>query len=239
MHQKSRCNGNEMKGKYTRIIAIGDLHGCFDLLKKLVEEVIHFDPYTDQLVFLGDFLDRNEKVKEVVAYLSELKHQYPEQIVLLMGNHEDICYAYLTQKENDSFYSRFYGNLWMENGGQSTIKSFGGLKPARKILIPFIESLDVYFETDSHIFVHGGIPRGKDLKTATKQELLWNRSLSYEGRKTLIIGHTPQAEVTKIGNVICIDTGAYSTGVLSGFDVLNNRIYQTVSMHEYENAFRR
>ena len=124
----------------------------------------------------------------------------------------------------------------MENGGQSTIKSFGGLKPARKILIPFIESLDVYLETDSHIFVHGGIPRGKDLKTATKQELLWNRSLSYEGRKTLIIGHTPQAEVTRVGNVICVDTGAYRSGVLSGFDVLNNRVYQTIGKPMYEDA---
>ena len=228
-----------MTEQYKRIIGIGDTHGCIDLLKELVVDQIQFNPQHDLLVVLGDYIDRGKDSMKVCLFLMELKETYPDNIVLLTGNHEDICHAYLTQKENDSFYSRFYGNLWMENGGQSTIKSFGGLKPARKILIPFIESLDVYLETDSHIFVHGGIPRGKDLKTATKQELLWNRSLSYEGRKTLIIGHTPQAEVTKIGNVICIDTGGYSTGVLSGFDVLNNRIYQTLNMHEYENAFRR
>jgi serine/threonine protein phosphatase 1 len=226
-----------MTEKYKRVIGIGDTHGCFDLLKALIVDQIHFNPQNDLLVVLGDMIDRGKDSMKVCLFLMELKEKCPDNVVLLRGNHEDICHAYLTQKENDYFYSRWYGNLWMENGGQATIKSFGGLNPARKILIPFIESLELYFETDSHIFVHGGIPRGKNLRTARKEELLWNRSLSYEGSKNLIIGHTPQAEVTRAGNVICIDTGAYSTGVLTGFDILNNRVYQTLSMHEYEIVF--
>jgi serine/threonine protein phosphatase 1 len=230
MHQKSRCNGNEMKGKYTRIIAIGDLHGCFDLLKKLVKEVIRFDPHTDQLVFLGDFLDRNEKVKEVVVYLSELKHQYPEQIVLLMGNHEQMCYQILTD-----IPIPFAIEMWKEQGGQATLDSFGSYDNCKKVLIPFIEQLSLSYETPTHIFIHAGIPYGKTLETATIHELLWDRNNSYRGNKTLIVGHCIHEEVAKYhNNIVAVDTGAFLRGKLSAYDILNDRIYQAVVYKEGE-----
>jgi serine/threonine protein phosphatase 1 len=149
-----------------------------------------------------------------------------------------MAYHFLTQAENATLNQRLYARMWLENGGRETLSNFQSSDEAKSLLIPFVESLSLYYETDKYLFVHGGLPRGKNLKTATQEDLLWDRSLSYNGSKTLIVGHTPQAKVTRIGNIICIDTEAYLSGVLSGFDVLNNRAYQTLNMHEYEKVFR-
>jgi len=47
-----------------RIIAIGDIHGCINTLRALIEKI---NPRPDdQFVFLGDFIDRGKNSKEVV-----------------------------------------------------------------------------------------------------------------------------------------------------------------------------
>ena len=208
-----------------RQIAIGDIHGCYALLKRLVEERIAFSDRTDQLVFMGDYIDRQDKSREVVEYVSWLKRLYPQQIVLLKGNHESMAYKALMSKAADSSLNKARA-IWYLNGGTAAVQSYGDLEKAKAALVPFIESLERYFETESHIFVHAGIPAGLDLQTAPDAELLWDRSFSYKGRKTLIVGHTPQSGVTRIRNIICVDTGAFHTGRLSAYDVLNDTIYE-------------
>ena len=54
-----------------RLFAIGDIHGCFDSLKELVEHKIQLQK-SDKLVLLGDYIDRGDKSKEVVEYIIEL-----------------------------------------------------------------------------------------------------------------------------------------------------------------------
>ena len=208
-----------------RLIAIGDIHGCYDLLTNLVELGIIFNPSKDRLVFLGDYIDRGPRSREVVDYISGLRKRYPEQIVLLKGNHEEMAFNALADSQAEKTWSDAH-MLWIINGGQATINSYRGIEKAREALLPFIRSLEYYSETETHIFVHGGIPYGKTLKTVEGDELLWDRSLSYEGQKTLVVGHTPRAEVERLGNILCLDTGAYATGILSAYDVLANRVYQ-------------
>jgi serine/threonine protein phosphatase 1 len=206
-----------------RQIAIGDIHGCFELLKELVENVIVFSPAEDMLIFLGDYIDRQNKSRETVEYIKSLKNRHRDRIILLKGNHEDLAFNALTKPEQEDDMT-----LWMINGGSATLASYGGIEQAQETLTPFIESLELFHETATHIFVHGGIPSEKNLKTATPEELLWDRSFTYSGEKTLVVGHTPRMEVTRISNrnTICVDTGAFMTGVLSAYDVLKDRIYR-------------
>lgn len=207
-----------------RQIAVGDIHGCFDLLKALIEEIIGFSPGEDMLVFLGDYIDRGRKVKEVVDYVTALRNKYPDAVILLKGNHEEMAYKAL--KTGDVEENMMY---WLLNKGDSTILSFDGISQTREQLIPFIESLRIYYETDTHIFVHAGIPYGKDLATATSEELLWDRTFAYAGKKTLVVGHTPKSSVSSFnkGKIVCVDTGAYMTAILSAYDVINGRVYST------------
>jgi serine/threonine protein phosphatase 1 len=207
-----------------RQIAVGDIHGCFDLLQTLIEEIIGFSPDEDMLIFMGDYIDRGRKVKEVVSYVSALKDKYPAAVILLKGNHEDMAYNALTAADAEE--KMMY---WFLNKGDNTVASFGGIRNTREQLVPFIESLQLYYETATHIFVHAGIPFGKDLDTAVSEELLWDRAFAYAGKKILIVGHTPKSTVSSFneGNIICVDTGAYMTGILSAYDVINKKVYES------------
>ena len=205
--------------KNNRQIAIGDIHGCYDLLKDLLEYQIKFDPMTDELIFLGDYIDRGTDSDKVVTYLRKLRESYPDRIVLLKGNHELMAHrAFLTNSKNDLYW-------WGLEGGRYTIESFGGFQRAKEILMPFIRSLQIYYQTADFIFVHGGIPSGETVETASEEELLWERDIeSYEG-KTIVVGHTPRVNVRRFDHAIVIDTGAFHYGKLSAYDVLNDTIY--------------
>ena len=54
-----------------RVIAIGDIHGSFNSLKELIENKIQLTK-NDQLILLGDYIDRGLQSKEVIKYIIEL-----------------------------------------------------------------------------------------------------------------------------------------------------------------------
>ena len=62
-------------------IAIGDIHGRLDLLKRLHEKLIDYcnknQKHTFELVYLGDYIDRGPQSKQVIDFLlSESTHLY-------------------------------------------------------------------------------------------------------------------------------------------------------------------
>jgi len=71
-----------MNRKPERLISIGDIHGKFNLLKSLIETQIIFDPGTDTLVMLGDFIDRGKDSAKVIRYVCNLRDMYPDRIIL-------------------------------------------------------------------------------------------------------------------------------------------------------------
>ena len=71
---------------FHRILVVGDLHGDFFSFTQ-VEAM--FNPNCDLLLFLGDYGDRGPKSIEVIAGVTHLLDKYPEQVLALMGNHED------------------------------------------------------------------------------------------------------------------------------------------------------
>jgi serine/threonine protein phosphatase 1 len=51
-----------------KLFAIGDIHGCFQKLKSLLDQ-IPFQKDLDTIVFLGDYIDRGPDSFKVVSYL--------------------------------------------------------------------------------------------------------------------------------------------------------------------------
>lgn len=72
-------------------IVVGDVHGDFDSLLHILREsrfLRRVEKETVHLIFLGDYGDRGEETIEVYFAILRLKIDFPENVVLLRGNHE-------------------------------------------------------------------------------------------------------------------------------------------------------
>jgi len=190
-----------------KIFAIGDIHGCYDRLKTLMDK-IPIDLSRDTLVFIGDYIDRGPYSVEVVDYLMQLRERVPD-IVFLKGNHEDML---------DKFINGVDRFTYLLNGGQQTLDSYL-TKPVQSDFYPippehmeFFKSLRLYYETEEFIFVHAGLRPRVPLESQKTEDLLWIRdkfiSSKYDFGKRVIFGHTPLKKPLVEPNKIGIDTGA-------------------------------
>ena len=126
----------------TRLFAIGDIHGCFDSLKRLIEETIQIN-HGDKVILLGDYIDRGTQSKEVVDYIIELQDKGFD-VISLLGNHEAMLLdAY---KNNDAVPP------WIQNGGAETLKSFGINSPTnlQSKYIDFFKSLNPFYSIEEY-----------------------------------------------------------------------------------------
>jgi serine/threonine protein phosphatase 1 len=199
------------------IYAIGDIHGHLDSLERLMEK-IKPDLEKDQLVFMGDYIDRGPHSKGVVDYVLRLRNTAPRQnVVCLKGNHEAMFLNFLQGEDLE---------LFLFNGGLSTIREYWGRNwdQLEKLVLPpdheaFFRELQLYYETPDYIFVHGGLKPGVPLKEQDEEDLLWIRgefitAMDDFGRK-VVFGHTPFRQPLVLPNKIGIDTGAVYGNVLT------------------------
>ncbi|TLX72980.1 serine/threonine protein phosphatase [Labilibacter sediminis] len=215
-----------------RVIAIGDIHGCFDPLKKLIEDKIKLQK-TDRIIFLGDYVDRGPQSKEVVDYIISLQEKEFD-IITLMGNHESMLLNAFTEDQ--------YIPLWLYNGGSETLKSFG---LSSTVFLPekyraFFQNLDYYYGYKQFLFVHAGFNDQIINPFEDTYYMLWTRSEHYtnpilEG-KTIVHGHSVipvefcKSLIKLNSNIINIDTGCVyaerpGCGKLTAFDVISKRIF--------------
>lgn len=65
--------------------AVGDLQGCLEPLKCLLEQVA-FDPARDKLWLVGDLVNRGPQSLDTLRFLYSLR----ESLVCVLGNHVDL-----------------------------------------------------------------------------------------------------------------------------------------------------
>jgi len=196
-----------------RIFVIGDIHGCYEKLKTLLEK-IHVKN-NDMLVFLGDYIDRGADSKKVVDEVINLKSRH--HTVTLLGNHEKMLL--------DVLQKGLPIEMWLFNGGEATLLSYGirGHDISFHLFPPehmeFFRSLLPYYETDNYIFVHAGLRPNIPLRKQSVDDLVWIRDeFIYSDcnfGKVVVFGHTPLAEPVFMRNKIGIDTGAVYGGKLT------------------------
>jgi serine/threonine protein phosphatase 1 len=192
-----------------RIIVVGDVHGCLSPLKKLINE-IDLEP-GDQLVFLGDMIDRGEETKMVIDYLMNLKGVYSCHFV--MGNHEVMLLEYLESLDP---------TRWFANGGLATLKSYNsqnGLDLPDEHL-EFIRNCPYFIETEHYFFTHGGLDPElsitDNLRYYKPEEFCWQQvhmrpsfieTNNYKWEKTVVCAHTPVSIPLMLDSLIAVDTG--------------------------------
>lgn len=215
-----------------RLFAIGDIHGCFDSFRTLVEEKIQIRT-DDKIVLLGDYIDRGAQSREVIDYIIELQSNGFD-IVPLLGNHESMLL--------DAYYDVGQLSLWIQNGGTETLKSFGisSLKNIERRYIDFFIGLPYYFAFEDYLFVHAGFNDDLSNPFEDRYHMIWKCKEKYEHPslkdKTIVHGHRPvsvnicKENVLGKNKVINVDTGCvYSEhtgyGTLTALELYANGLY--------------
>lgn len=209
-----------------RKFVIGDIHGSYMQLVDLLNKV-NPNFYLDKIIFLGDYIDRGPNSYEVIQLLINLQKKYgKEHIVLLRGNHEQMAIDNINRG-----YSGF------SNGYDATVRDFIKNGDSVENYLEFFKSLQLYYEDESFIYVHGGIRPGVSMENQSKQDLLWIREEFFESsltfEKPVIFGHTPTDYITGAWTPyikkdrIGIDTGCVFGGYLTAIEIVNGNITKT------------
>lgn len=136
-----------------RRFVIGDIHGEYERLIACLKDV-DFDYENDQLIQLGDVVDRGAKSYEVVEELLKIKN-----LIAIRGNHDETWY------ESVRLGTR---NILYDQGGRETLLSYtraGCENDPTKIPDThkefFKNQLPYYVDENNWCFVHGGFNRHK------------------------------------------------------------------------------
>ncbi len=186
--EKSKIGIHKLKGGLVelstrgRAIVVGDLHGDLESLitvlsrSQFMKKTRENETY---LVFLGDYGDRGEETLEVYWVVLKLKLIFPENVVLLRGNHEGPPDLGVHPFDLPYFLRQKYGPKWQE---------LFPLFPELFNTLPY-----AVFVPERYLLVHGGLPVNissiEDIEKAfsnhpTKDHLtqiLWNDPGEIEG----------------------------------------------------------
>jgi serine/threonine protein phosphatase 1 len=214
-----------------RFFIVGDMHACPQELEALLTALV-LQP-EDQLVFLGDYVDRGPGARELVDLLLRMRDDAVCAMTFLKGNHEDMFLDFMGYEGN-------YGEAFLLNGGVKTLASYGCTpfmdRAAVVARVPethltFFRNLDLMFPVGEVLCVHAGISALRPLEEQDPEDLLWIRQEFIDNPHplpyTVVYGHTPQREVRfdlpyKVG----IDTGLVYGGKLSCLEVTEKKLFQ-------------
>ncbi|AAX92344.1 serine/threonine protein phosphatase [Staphylococcus phage Twort] len=217
------------------IFVIPDIHGEYDKLMRLMNKIIEERKPEDTIVFLGDYIDRGDRSKDVVNYLFDLLLN-DENVVALLGNHDDELYRIIENIDRLGIYDI----EWLSRYCMETLDSYGvdiatltcnivedvlrndydfiknelnKLKESedyRKFKV-FMTNCRRYYKKDKYIFTHSGGVSWKPVEGQTVDQLMWSRD--FQPRKDGFIhvcGHTPTSsgQVEKHNDMLLCDVGA-------------------------------
>lgn len=214
---------------------IGDIHGCFEELKQLLEKMGYsIDENADgrfttqvpgdrKVVFVGDLIDRGpENVKVLKLTMDMVKQGHA---ICVPGNHENKLLRWLNGR-----------NVKLNYGLEVTTAEIDKeTDEFKQELATFIHGLISHFVFDDGqlVVAHAGMKEayqgrgsGKVRSFAMYGEtsgetdeyglpVRYNWAQDYRGKALVVYGHTPVPKAEFFNNTICIDTGCVFGGQLT------------------------
>lgn len=194
------------------IYAIGDIHGCHDQLVALLARIKAHAGHRPFLgVFLGDYVDRGPKSREVVNQVRGLVTGRGGHgtWVAIKGNHEEMMHAGV---------NNVLCEFWSENGGKETLASYGDRVTEMREHAAWLNSLPSIHETEHHVFVHAGLSPRYPLADQPDEVKLWIRNWQGDDPdfgKHVVYGHSVFRQPRLLNNSSGLDTGAFHYGTLT------------------------
>ncbi|RIX53703.1 serine/threonine protein phosphatase [Paenibacillus nanensis] len=228
-----------------RVIMISDIHGCIEPFNRLLAKV-QYTPGQDQLILLGDYVDKGPASQEVVERVMQLVHQ--DEAVALRGNHDQRLVDFV--RGNDAqVRSKF-----AQHGGLPALQSYCGMTEtilteemmdeAKSIIeerysnhLNFLAQLPLYYEDEQHICVHAGLnPSVPNWREQSDHDFMYIKDAFYKNPTTadkrVIFGHTKTIDIHGSADVwfaedkIGIDGGC-SYGMQLNALIYHNGTYRT------------
>ncbi len=205
---------------------IGDVHGCFNTLLKLLKQL----PKDANLIFVGDLCDKGNFSKETIEFVMNNNH------TCIKGNHEYLFYNYV----RDAIF-RDKHNMWSTNkvyGGMRTVNNYKDEPDLIQKHIEWIETLPHFLEFDNYFITHGfGLPYySRRYEDQVKRKLMVNRvhEDSYkqdwedinQHQVINIFGHCKFDEVLVEEKYYGIDTGCVYGNKLTALQLGSMKIYE-------------
>jgi len=203
-----------------RTLIVGDIHGCLEELRALLEEVRFGGD--DRLVSVGDLVGKGPDGAGVVRMLREGGHE------AVLGNHDD---KLLRWRAGDR-------GRPLKDTHQRDADALSEADWA------WLEALPLYLELPEHetIVVHAGLVPGVPLDAQRREDLLHMRTLrpdgtasseqgdgepwasQWDGPQRVVFGHDAIRGLQRWPRAVGLDTGCCYGGRLSGLLLPDNRV---------------
>lgn len=147
----------------TREIVVGDIHGCADVLKRLLEKV-RFDPASDRLRCVGDLVNRGGQSLDVLR----LVHGLGESAETVLGNHDLHLLAYAHKKSSKQKKNPEFNAILKADDGP--------------LLLDWLRHRPLFLKNDDHrlAIVHAGIDPRWDIAATQDRAVELHHALAHE-----------------------------------------------------------
>ncbi|MEJ7559806.1 MAG: metallophosphoesterase [Pedobacter sp.] len=236
-----------------RKLVMGDIHGAYKAVKQCLKRSA-FDYENDQLIQLGDVVDRYPQSYECVEELLKVKH-----LIALKGNHDD-WFDEFAQTEFHPYSWNYGGKATLSSylkhvkkSGRFFLKGAGYKSALEPKDIPeshktfFSNQVPYYIDEEQRCFVHAGFNASLPFLAQDPENYYWDRSLWEEALhcqeyqeqfsieadfKEIYIGHTPTTKThsdqpLSAFNIYNLDTGAGNSGRLTIMDIDTKEFWQS------------
>jgi serine/threonine protein phosphatase 1 len=192
-----------------RRLVIPDIHGCYATLISLLEKIqLNME---DQIFFLGDYINRGLRNKEVLDCIKNMTdqgyHIYP-----LRGNHEQIILDAEINYQNSRF---------VLPGIRKPLELYDESYHLIDKYADFLNVLPYYFELDNFLLVHAGFNTAIENPFEDTDSMIWIDRFEYDTiklkGKRIIHGHTPTglnkilSDISNRAMIIPLDNGVNET----------------------------
>lgn len=186
-----------------KAFVIGDIHGCFQELQELIQDI---DRSTTRIICVGDLIDRGPQSEAVIDFIRS------NNIECVKGNHEYMAIECLSDliiynddPTNPKVLYNLYESDWFYNGGHDVLNQYKQNSSVQKLIddirwlgtLPLLIRTGIIDEYGLELVVSHTYCGDRNLERATKlpSDFVWNRTQPHSKRNISnyynIYGHTP------------------------------------------------
>lgn len=169
-----------------RRLVIGDIHGSLEALRYVLGEA-QYDPASDKVICVGDYIDTGASSYDVVEFLLDLESNAHHKPIFILGNHDEywkkIFSNDLNRVRDERFMIDHYDDWMDEWEGSVTYLDYMN-RSDDEILrhkTEFFDKLLYQCVDNNKLYVHAGYDPSIGLKETIKlhgeKDLIWKRDL--------------------------------------------------------------